>query len=105
MRRIVRALTPRISAACQRLDALRAALNGPDARDALHALFPRGLRVRSAPDAFLVDAEGVAAILPAEPEPRAFPADPAGSTTGRTPSGFRTAPPAPGRSPDAVPEF
>lgn len=42
-----------------RLDALRAALEGPDARDALHALFPSGLRILAKPDAFEVEGEGL----------------------------------------------
>jgi hypothetical protein len=68
-------------AAVQRLDSLRAALNGPDAREALHALFPAGIRVRLVEDAYLVEAEG-------------FPIDPAMSCERygiRTASGYRTA--------------
>jgi hypothetical protein len=49
------------AAATARLQRLREALNGPDAREALHALFPHGLTLNRASDganAFLVAGEG-----------------------------------------------
>ena len=39
--------------------ALRAALHGPDAREALRAMFPQGINLRAAPDAFHLDGDGV----------------------------------------------
>lgn len=47
------------AAALGRLAALREALHGPDAREALRALFPQGISLRAAPDAFEVSADGV----------------------------------------------
>lgn len=45
--------------AVQRLDDLRTALRGPDARDALHAMFPGGLRLFLTSDAYVIEAEAV----------------------------------------------
>lgn len=61
----------------RRLAALEKALHGPDARDALHALFPSGLRILPAPDAFHVYAEGD--VLPSVGHPDGCP------TVGRIP--------------------
>lgn len=49
--------------ATSRLSALREALAGPDAKEALRTLFPDGLRLLAAPDAFKVEAIGVLQAL------------------------------------------